>query len=439
MDINQDIIPNNDKGVEIKLGGQRGGTVLVDADDFEKLNKHKWYKDKDNYVCGTVNGKTVIMHRFIMSPAKGEFVDHINHVRSDNRKSNLRKTTIFVNNANKLKAKGKSSQYRNVHYDKKREVYQAQMIVNGKGNNLGSAKNETDAAKLVDMFIIHNKLDHIELNFPENREMYLKEVYVPSKESEKVNAYSGVRKQGNKFAALVCVNNQVTHIGFANTEILCAKKYDSYIVANKILRKKLNFPENYPEYDTRPIKTLFKIIDDSTIELVTSHGDIGILIDKKDYDIIKYYACHIEKKDGYVKMSKDKHCMFMHRVLMNVTDPLVFVDHIDNNPLNNKRDNLRLSNALKNGQNKSKSKTANTTSQYMGVSACKKKGKPCGFKSKIKKNGKEIFASYGKDELVVAHKRDLYILFHLKDDHYKLNFNWTEEEIQKWKEHYSFE
>ena len=37
------------------------------------------------------------------------------------------------------------------------------------------------------------------------------------------------------------------------------------------------------------------------------------------------------------------------------------------------------------------------------------------------------------DEISAARRRDLYILLNLKDDHSKLNFIWTEEEIEEWK------
>jgi hypothetical protein len=176
MDINQDIILNNDQGIEIKLGGAKGGIAIIDTEDFDKVSQYKWYKDKGNYATGKVG----FMHRFIMSPPEDKFIDHINHNRLDNRKSNLRETTIFINNANKSKAKNKSSQYKNVYYDKRSKKFMAQISMNGKTISLGSSENEIDTAKLVDMYIVHNKLDHIELKFPENKEAYLKEMYIRS-------------------------------------------------------------------------------------------------------------------------------------------------------------------------------------------------------------------------------------------------------------------
>ena len=113
---------------------------------------------------------------------------------------------------------------------------------------------------------------------------------------------------------------------------------------------------------------------------------------------------------------------------MNVSDPKIYIDHIDNNKLNNSKTNLRLSNAQKNSQNKTKA--FSSISKYVGLTYDKKRNK---WVSKIIKNNKPIFTAYDKNEDVCARKRDLFILVNLKNDHYKLNFVWSEEDIAKWK------
>jgi hypothetical protein len=117
--------------------------------------------------------------------------------------------------------------------------------------------------------------------------------------------------------------------------------------------------------------------------------------------------------------------MRLSRFLLNVTDPTIYIDHIDSNRLNNTRINLRLSNAVKNAHNRKKQ--SGTKSKYIGV---RFDGK---WRSSVVYNGKMI--SIGRDikEIYAAKHRDLYILDNYPDEHYKLNFEWTQQDILKWK------
>ena len=40
--------------------------ILVSKEDYETLNKFKWYTDKSNYACSIINKKHWKMHRYIM-------------------------------------------------------------------------------------------------------------------------------------------------------------------------------------------------------------------------------------------------------------------------------------------------------------------------------------------------------------------------------------
>jgi hypothetical protein len=98
---------------EIKL--TTGQTALVDDEDFEEVNKYKWYAKKN--ANGTLYAITEIwhgrksvprktrirMHRLIMKPADNMKVDHKNHNGLDNRKDNLRVCTTAENTRNKQK------------------------------------------------------------------------------------------------------------------------------------------------------------------------------------------------------------------------------------------------------------------------------------------------------------------------------------------------
>lgn len=66
-----------------------GVDILVDDDKLNILAPYKWYVNKINHACATINGKTVKMQNFLMNPPKGRVVDHLNKKTLDNRATNL--------------------------------------------------------------------------------------------------------------------------------------------------------------------------------------------------------------------------------------------------------------------------------------------------------------------------------------------------------------
>jgi hypothetical protein len=67
---------------------------IFDLEDYNKIKDYCWRKSTNGYIVEYhyVNGKYKIhyMHRLIANAPKGMVVDHINHNKNDNRKSNLR-------------------------------------------------------------------------------------------------------------------------------------------------------------------------------------------------------------------------------------------------------------------------------------------------------------------------------------------------------------
>lgn len=99
-----------------------------------------------------VAGPGIDLHAIILG-GRSEFgyvIDHINGNPLDNRRENLRRVTSAVNNHNRRKSKGKSSQYNGVHFCKKTKKWISQITVNGKRFFLGSFKLELHAAEVYD-------------------------------------------------------------------------------------------------------------------------------------------------------------------------------------------------------------------------------------------------------------------------------------------------
>lgn len=414
--------------MEIKLNGQRGGIALVDSNNYENMKKYNWHQTKKGYARGTVNGTKLFMHQLIMGFSVGMVIDHINHKRLDNRKDNLRFISDTRNGKHTKKKIGSITKYRGVTFDKRRQKYSVFITHDNSKKYLGSFNTEIEAAEYYDMYIIHNKMDEINLNFPNNKNEYLtREFKINVKKPENKNTYIGIKKVKNSYQAFIEHNNKQIYLKSSNDPVECAKTYDKYIIDNNILGKKINFPEDYPEYvNKKKIKTQCEEISNKTVKLIINTKEkINALIDKEDYDKIKYYKCTIG--DGYVRLTINAKLIKLHTYLLNPEKGFV-IDHKDNNRANNTRDNLRILNIQGNNQNKSK--TPNTSSKYIGVSKRKDTGK---WSVCISRNNKRINLGNYDNEEYAARKRDLYILINYPNDYFKLNFLWNEEDITKWK------
>lgn len=89
--------------------------------------------------------------------------------------------------------------------------------------------------------------------------------------------------------------------------------------------------------------------------------------DKEDYDLIKDYCWNYDISTGYLETTNK---IKFHRLVMNVNDSNIFIDHITHPPRNenkkdNRKSNLRITNRFQNNVNKSIAQ--NNTSGATGV------------------------------------------------------------------------
>jgi len=148
------------------------------------------------------------------------------------------------------------------------------------------------------------------------------------------------------------------------TESIYQWNYDNHVPNKhlKYLAQKFNVDEEYINKQVNDINfhqprkrgfNEYKIDGETTIIYITKkNGDtFECLIDTEDLDKVKNYRWHMHyhpecKNPCYVGATiyidaKHEEIRLMHSIIMNV-DRNVLVDHIDNDPLNNRKLNLRV-------------------------------------------------------------------------------------------------
>jgi hypothetical protein len=92
-------------------------------------------------------------------------------------------------------------------------------------------------------------------------------------------------------------------------------------------------------------------------------------IDKEDIHIIGKYKWFVNRW-GYVERHttiNNKWVVYLlHRCILNITDHKIEIDHINNDPLDNRKCNLRICNRFQNAKNRKSQK--HSSSKYLGVS-----------------------------------------------------------------------
>lgn len=130
-----------------------GSLAQVSDEDLEAVLAHKWYL-KDGYPSTRLTrSKHTTLHSFLMGPAPaGMVVDHVNRDRLDNRRENLRFVTRSQNCLNFTKRKAQAtSKHRGVCWDKGKEKWRAQLMVDGKRVFCGMFDDEDEAGRAVEL------------------------------------------------------------------------------------------------------------------------------------------------------------------------------------------------------------------------------------------------------------------------------------------------
>lgn len=125
-------------------------------------------------------------------------------------------------------------------------------------------------------------------------------------------------------------------------------------------------------------------------EIILTRGQIAI-VDEEDYNFLinwKWRAVW----DGYRFYARNAYSEAMHRIILEITDSKIHVDHIDGDSLNNRKRNLRLATSSQNQANRTKTR-ANTS----GVKGASWNIKRNAWQAQIGFRGKNIHVGYFDD------------------------------------------
>ena len=103
-------------------------------------------------------------------------------------------------------------------------------------------------------------------------------------------------------------------------------------------------------------------------EIILANGQKA-LVDDEDYEHVSALRWFSTAK-RYVATYSDRNLILLHRFILGYSGPLD-VDHIDGDPLNNVRSNLRLCSRKENCRNRHGRSSHNKSSNFLGVSYCK--------------------------------------------------------------------
>jgi hypothetical protein len=129
--------------------------ALVDHEDWERVMQHSWHAkpgDTTWYAETVMAGRYVTLHRFLLEPPAGLFVDHISGDGLDNRRVNLRVATPGQSVANRRRPRNNTSGYKGVYgvTYKQGVTWVAQISCNNRTRRLGSYQTPEDAALAYD-------------------------------------------------------------------------------------------------------------------------------------------------------------------------------------------------------------------------------------------------------------------------------------------------
>jgi HNH endonuclease len=322
--------------------GEITGYAIVSLRDYECLNKFSWYLDRDGYARSTIEGKRWGMNRYIMIVLMSnkinpnDHVDHINGTRLDNRRSNLRCLTAQNdrNMRKQVRKGGTTSKHIGVSCVKAIDMWVVSIKI-GRRKIRAYYENEDHAGYQYNLWI-----DQYNLTTAKRNNVQEPEDFVPwkSRRQEKnLPKYISIDRSGS-YRVRICEKQYGSH-SYKTLEEAIMKKDEQLKKIKEEEEKKLR---------STPILRNAKGVP--VIELFDQNGKkvAETEVDEDRYYDLKHYGWHLD--DGYVRGNVDEKPVRLSRYVMNYYGEYL-IDHINNDPLDNRVSNLRIATPRQNAMN----------------------------------------------------------------------------------------
>lgn len=124
----------------------------------------------------------------------------------------------------------------------------------------------------------------------------------------------------------------------------------------------------------------------SDFMIVKTAKGVEFKVSPEDFDSVAAFPWHVRNRGYVARTIRDENGkrrqLHLHRFILGVDDAGVMVDHINGDPLDNRRENLRVCSNSENQRNRGVSK--NSSTGYKGVCFHKQSGK---YRAQIRHQG----------------------------------------------------
>lgn len=111
--------------------------AYISEEDYDICKDYFWYKTEYGYARAYINGKFILLHKYITHTDDTVLLDHKDRNKLNCRRNNLRIANKSINSINRDVQSNSITGFTGISYDKRKNKYRAYIKVKGKQIFLG--------------------------------------------------------------------------------------------------------------------------------------------------------------------------------------------------------------------------------------------------------------------------------------------------------------